>query len=265
MAEKEQRQRKTEYKALEKFIKEMLDAVDEQVEKAILYQKRGEYKIPEKELYKYKSLDYELFAEMLAERDEVNMAGYDSGDESIRLWLAPKFVYTEDDGHLKVITQKEFEMTCAKHLLWLESGIGEQADFSNCLLRNLELSDRWLENIIFDNAKIVDSRMNGANCNSSSFKGTRIIKTECIEMTAQGADFTGAKISNCVLSNADMSSSNFTKAAFWDCDFFDTVLRESCLEKTKFHRTDIVNCDTTDCVYDEQEWETERNGLKMGG
>ena len=28
----------------------MLDAVDEQVEKALLYQKRGEYKIPEKEL-----------------------------------------------------------------------------------------------------------------------------------------------------------------------------------------------------------------------
>ena len=265
MAEKEQRKRKTEYKALEKFIKEMLDAVDEQVEKALLYQKRGEYNIPEKELYKYKSLDYQLFAEMLAERDEVNMSGHDVDSECIRLWLAPKFVYTEDDSNLRVITQKEFELTCAKHLLWLESGIGEQADFSNCLLRNLEMSDRWLENMIFDNAKIVDSRMNGANCNSSSFKGAKIIKTECMELTAQGADFTGVKISNCVLSNADMSSGNFMKTAFWDCDLNGTVLRESCLANTKFHRTDIVNSDTTNCVYDEQEWVAGKHGLNMGG
>ena len=71
MAEKETRKRKTEYKALEKFIKEMLNAVDEQVEKALLYQKRGEYKIPEKELYKYKALDYQLFAEMLDRKSVV--------------------------------------------------------------------------------------------------------------------------------------------------------------------------------------------------
>lgn len=265
MAEKETRKRKTEYKALEKFIKEMLNAVDEQVEKALLYQKRGEYKIPEKELDKYKLLDCGLFAEMLAERDEVNMSGHDVDSECIRLWLAPKFVYTEDDSHLRVITQKEFEMTCAKHLLWLESGIGEQADFLNCLLRNLEMSERWLENMIFDNAKIVDSRMNGANCNNSSFKGTKIIKTECMEMTATDADFTGAKISNCDLTRADMSSSNLKQTEFWDCDFFNAVLRGSCLEKTKFHRTDIVDSDTTDCVYDEQEWVAEKNGIKMGG
>ena len=261
MAEKE---RKTEYKVLEKFIKEMLDAVDEQVEKALLYQKRGEYKIPEEELDKYKSLDYELFTQMLAERDEVNMSGRDFDSECIRVWLAPKFVYTEDDSHLRVITQKEFEMICAKHLLWLESGVGAQADFSNCLLRDLEMSDRWLENMIFDNAKIIDSRMSGSNCNSSSFKGTKIIKTECMELTATDADFTGAKISNCDFSNTDMSSSNFTKTAFWDCDFFNAILRESCLEKTKFHRTDIVDSDTTDCVYDEQEWESGKHGLTMG-
>ena len=83
-------------------------------------------------------------------------------------------------------------------------------------------------------------------------------------MTATDADFTGVKISNCDLTRADMSSSNLKKAEFWDCDFIGTVLREGCLEKTKFHRTDIVNCDTTDCVYDEQEWLAERQGIKMG-
>ena len=260
---KQEGKKKTDYKALEKFVCTMIEAVDEQVDKAVLYQKRGEYEIPYQELYKYKQFDFDLFTLMLAERDEVNMAGCDNGDEVVRVWIAPQFAYKEDDSHLRELTQKEFELIYAKHLLWLDNGSGEQADFSNCLLRDLEMSDRCLENMIFDNAKIIDSRMNGANVNASSFKGTKIIKTECMEMTAIEADFTGAKFSNCDLSRADMRSSNLTKTAFWDCDFNATVLRESCLEKTKFHRTDIVDSDTTDCIYDEQEWMAEKNGISM--
>ena len=263
MSKQERKRVKTYYKTLEKFTQTMIVAVSEQIDKAVLYHKRGEYEIPYDELYKYNPFDYELFAQMLAEREEVNAAGCVDDEEVVRILLAPKFVYVEEDSQLKVITQKEFELMSAKHLLWLENGLGEQANFSNCLLRDLEMSDRWLENMIFDNAKIIDSRMNGANVNASSFKGARIIKTECMEMTATDADFTGAKFSNCDLTRADMTSSNLTKTAFWDCDFNDTVLRESCLEKTKFHRTDIVDSDTTDCVYDEQEWRAEKNGISM--
>ena len=250
------------YPSLTKLNKNMVEAVDEQVEKALRYQKQGQYSFPESELYDKEPFNMDVFISMLAERPEINMSGQD--DDIVRIVVAPKFAYEEDDCHLKVITQKEFELIYAKHLLWLDNGSGEQADFSNCLLRDLEMSDRWLENMIFDNAKIIDSRMNGANVNASSFKGTRIIKTECMEMTAIDSDFTGAKFSNCDLSRADMTSSNLTKTAFWDCYFYNSVLRESCLEKTKFHRTDMEDCDTTDCVYDEQEWTEQKNGLKLG-
>ncbi len=247
--------------SLTKLNKNMVEAVDEQVEKALRYQKQGQYSFPESELYDKEPFNMDVFISMLAERPEINMSGQD--DDIVRIVVAPKFAYEEDDSHLREITQKEFELMYAKHLLWLENGLGEQADFSNCLLRDLEMSDRWLENMIFDNAKIIDSRMNGANVNASSFKGTRIIKTECMEMTAIDAEFTSAKVSNCDLTHVDMTSSNLTKTAFWDCDLYNTVLRESCLEKTEFHRTDIEDCDTTDCVYDEQEWMAEKNGISM--
>ena len=249
------------YPSLTKLNKNMVEAVDEQVEKALRYQKQGQYSFPESELYDKEPFNMDVFISMLAERPEINMSGQD--DDIVRIVVAPKFAYEEDDSHLKVITQKEFELIYAKYLLWLDNGSGEQADFSNCLLRDLEMSDRWLENMIFDNAKIIDSRMNGVNVNASSFKGTRIIKTECMEMTAIDSDFTGAKFSNCDLSRADMTSSNLTKTAFWDCDLYNTLLRECCLEKTKFHRTDMEDCDTTDCVYDEQEWMAEKNGISM--
>ena len=264
MAKQEGKKKKTDYISLEKFARTMIEAVDEQVDKAVLYQKRGEYEIPYQELYKYKQFDYDLFTLMLSERDEVNMAGSDGGDEVVRVWLAPKFAYEEDDSHLRELTQKEFELMYAKHLLWLDNGSGEQADFSNCLLRSIEMSNRWLENAIFDGAKIVDSGMVNTNCNNASFKGARIIKSDCMDLTATGADFSEAKISNCIFIRADMAESNFTKTAFWDCDFDNSVLRESCIEKTKFHRTDIEDCDTTDCVYDEQEWTAQKNGLKLG-
>lgn len=253
---------KEQYKSLAKFDKIMVEAVEEQLEKALEHQKKGKYEIPHSELYKYEPFDFELFASMMAERDEITMAGVDNEDEVVRLLIAPKFVYMEDDSHLKVITQKEFEVVSAKHLLWLEEGVGQQADFSNCLLRDLEMSDRNLLNMIFDEAKIINSRMNGTDFSYSSFKGTKIIGCECIEMVATETDFSKTKFSNCDLTRANVSSSNFTKAAFWDCDFAGTVLSESCLEKTKFHRTDISAADTTDCVYDEQEWVAERHGLK---
>ena len=249
------------YPSLAQFDKNMIEAVDEQVEKALRYQKQGKYSFPEHELYDKEPFDMGVFISMLTERPEINMAGQD--DDIIRIVVAPKFAYEEDNSHLKEITQKEFELMYAKHLLWLNNGCGEQANFSNCLLRNMEMSNRWLENAIFDGAKIEDSSLNGANCNNSSFKGTQIIKSDCLELTATGADFSGAKISNCDLTRADLSASNLTKAAFWDCDFYDTVLRESCLEKTKFHRTDVGDGDTTDCVYDEQEWESGKHGLTM--
>ena len=249
--------------SLKKFHKNMIDAVDEQVDKALLYQKGGKHKFPESDLYDKEPFNYGLFIDMLTERPEINMAGQD--DDIIRMVIAPKFVYAEDDSHLKVITQKEFDLISAKHLLWLEEGVGQQADFSNCLLRNLEMSDRNLVNMIFDGAKIVDSRMNGADMSYSSFKATKIFSSECMELVAKECDFTGAKISNCDLTRADMSSNNFTKTAFWDCDCAGMVLCESCLEKTKFHRTDIVDSNTTDCVYDEHEWVAEKHGIKMGG
>lgn len=249
------------YPSLAQFNKNMVDAVDEQVDKALRYQKKGEYSFPETELYDKNPFNMGVFISMLTERPEINMAGQD--DDIIRILLAPKFAYEEDDSHLREITQKEFELTYAKHLLWLDNGSGEQADFSNCLLRNIEMSNRWLENAVFDGAKIVDCGLSGANFNDSSFKGARIIKSECIDLSATGTDFSEAKISNCVLTRADISVSNLTKAMFWDCDFYDSVLRKSCLENTKFHRTDIEDCDTTDCVYDEQEWMANKNGISM--
>lgn len=250
------------YPSLTKLNKNMVEAVDEQVEKALRYQKQGQYSFPESELYDKEPFNMDVFISMLAERPEINMAGQD--DDIVRIVVAPKFAYEEDDSHLRELTQKEFELMYAKHLLWLDNGSGEQADFSNCLLRSIEMSNRWLENAIFDGAKIVDSGMVNTNCSNASFRGARIIKSDCMDLTATGADFSEAKISNCIFIRADMAESNFTKTAFWDCDFDNSVLRESCIEKTKFHRTDIEDCDTTDCVYDEQEWTAQKNGLKLG-
>ena len=250
------------YPSLTKLNKNMVEAVDEQVEKALRYQKQGQYSFPESELYDKEPFDMGVFISMLAERPEINMSGQD--DDIVRIVVAPKFAYEEDDSHLRELTQKEFELMYAKHLLWLDNGSGEQADFSNCLLRSIEMSNRWLENAIFDGAKIVDSGMVNTNCSNASFRGARIIKSDCMDLTATGADFSEAKISNCIFIRADMAESNFTKTAFWDCDFDNSVLRESCIEKTKFHRTDIEDCDTTDCVYDEQEWTAQKNGLKLG-
>lgn len=252
-----------QYGTLTEFNKIMKTAVDEQIEKAKLYAKKGKYEIPFSDLYKYKGLDYDMFYDMLEEREEISGVTVDNDNEIMRIALAPKFVYAETDKELKEISKKQFESAYAKHLLWLETGDGERADFSGCLIRDMELSGRQLTGMIFDNAKIVSSRLNDADLTGSRFRNAQIIRCSMIDTVANRVCFNGAKIFNCDLTRADFRESDFTKAALWDCVTHNTEMSESRLIGTKFCRVDLDDCFTVDCVYDENDIGSDADGLKL--
>lgn len=192
-----------QYAALTEFNKIMESAVEEQLEKAKLYAKKGRYEIPFSNLYKYQSFDYDMFYDMLEEREEVSGVKVDNDNEIVRIALAPKFVYAETGKEAKEISKNQFELAYAKHLLWLESGAGERANFSDCLIRDMELSGRQLTGMIFDNAKIVSSGLNDADLTDSQFRNAQIIRCSMIDTVANRVCFSGAKIFNCDLTRTD--------------------------------------------------------------
>ena len=74
-----------QYAALTEFNKIMESAVEEQLEKAKLYAKKGRYEIPFSNLYKYQSFDYDMFYDMLEEREEVSGVKVDNDMKSCEL------------------------------------------------------------------------------------------------------------------------------------------------------------------------------------
>lgn len=246
----------------------MLRIVDECVAKAVQDQESGAYQINLSNVSggaDNLSLDNGLFVNMLCDRNEIERAeiGFDDYDDTLYIGIAKEYLCQENDEKPRSLTQKEVELICAKHLLWLNDECGEQADFSNCLLRGLNLTDKELENAIFDGAKIVDTEMCKMDANYSSFIETRIGNCEVYQCTMRESNFTKAEILNSQLSRCDMSSSNFTNVAMRNCNAYGVNMRDSCLEKMNFRGTKKDDIDRTGCVESEKEWVVEHNGEKL--
>lgn len=263
---------KEQYPSLGEFTRKMLRKVGECVTKAVQDQESGAYQISLSDASGGTDnlpFDNDLFVNMLCNRDEIESAeiGFDDYDDTVFIGIAKEYLRQENDDELRPLTQKEVELMCAKHLLWLNNEGGEQADFSNCLLRGLNLTNKELENAIFDGSKLVNTEMCRVDASYGSFVGTRIANCEVYNCTMTEADFTKAEISNSQLSHCDMSSGNFTKAAMRNCNAYGINMRDSCLEKMSFRGTKKDDIDRTDCVESEKEWVAERNGenLDMGG
>ena len=257
--------------SLDEFTRKALKKVDECVTRAVQDQESGKYQIRLSEVDGVRDnipFDSDLFIEMLNDREEIESAelDYEDLDDTIHLKIAKEYLREENDNGLKVLTQKEVDIMCAKHLLWLRDVIGEQADFSGCLLRGIKLNDKELENANFDGAKLVDVDMSGTDLSYSSFVGTRIANASIYNCTATEADFTKAEISNSQINRCDMSSSNFKKTVLRNCNVYRLNMRDSCIEKTNFSGTKKDYIDTTDCVGTEREWIALREGtnIEMG-
>ena len=216
--------------SLDEFTRKMLRLVDECVTKAVQDQESGAYQIRIPELNgRTDNLPFSesLFVNMLCDRDEIESAeiGYDDYDDTVFIGISKEYLRYEDESHFRPLTQNEVDIMCAKHLLWLNGEGGSQADFSNCLLRGINLTDKELENSMFSGAKIVNSNISGVDASFSDFIGVRIANCEFYNCTIMESDFTKAEISNSQFSRCDMSSSNYTKAAIRNCNTYAINMR----------------------------------------
>lgn len=208
--------------------------------------------------------DNDLFLQMLKDREEIENAELgDEFDETVHIRISDAYQHRDNDENLRALTQREVELMCAKHLLWLSDESGEQADFSGCLLRGIKLDNKELENAIFDGAKLVNVDMTDTDMSYATFIGTRIANGYLCNCTVTEADFTQAEISNTQISQCDMSSSNYKKATMRNCNVYKLNMRDSCIERTSFRGTKKSEIDLTDCSETEKEWIAGRYGVEL--
>lgn len=188
-------------------------------------------------------------------------------DDSIELYLTEQAVNTRYREHYDANWTTELEIICAKHALWIydEKG-GERADFSNCLLENVNLSNCNLCGADFSGATFINCNLDDASMCDADFENVRFERCSFKHYTAEGGNFKGSDFYNCDLNGAYFTGSNFTNSKIADCNFYKTSFMNCCLESCKCTNCNLKIANMSNVSYDELEWLSEQEcGVTMGG
>lgn len=224
--------RMEESPALMAFADRMIRITDEMVGYAIEGQLDGEYRFFANSFdvaADEEPADFDLFMTMLSERPEIEEVDFEDEDV-LYVILKPEFATYEDDSHRRKLAQTEVDVMCAKHTLWLHNNGGEQADFTDCLLKCIDFSKRDLDQAIFAGAKMVECNLHETRLN--------------------GADFSNAKMYYCCAVRMQAKDSNFKRAIIQMSDLSISNLRHSNFSQTIFGGAIGGHCDLRDCCFD---------------
>lgn len=205
--------RMEESSVLTEFVDRMIRITDELVDQIKTGQLDGEFHFHQNSLQSAaagETVSLELLCEMLYERPEIS--GVELCGDEVYVTVAPEYAVHEDDSKLRALTQTEVDIICALHTLWLNNAGGEQADFTDCLLKDINLTSRNLNYAVFTGAKLVNCMMYDAKLNTFTFDGAKLQSCQLINAQAEHCSFRNAFIVITDIEAASTKHSNFTGA-----------------------------------------------------
>lgn len=205
--------RMEESSVLTEFVDRMIRITDDLVDQIKIGQLDGEFHFHQNSLQSAaagETVSLELLCEMLYERPEIS--GVELCGDEVYVTVAPEYAVHEDDSNLRALTQTEVDIICALHTLWLNNAGGEQADFTDCLLQDINLTSRNLNYAVFTGAKLVNCMMYDAKLNTSIFDGAKLQNCQLINAQAEHCSFRNAFIVMTDIEAASTKHSNFTGA-----------------------------------------------------
>lgn len=221
--------RLAQYPSLDRFSSDMEKLVEHFALEILRNQKDGQYQFSMTTVSDYYLekvdgiLERELFLDMLSEHPEI--AEIEEYGDEITAKLKPAFRKT---ANVRNLSQKELDLLCANHTLWLNDAGGEQADLSNCVLRGLflcgrDLSHAYCNYTVFDDCNLESVDFSNAELESSRFTNCGMrdmlaVKTNFIDSVFENCDMSDANISECLMMNSTMKNCNLDNTNFSDCD-----------------------------------------------
>lgn len=253
-----------QYPSLNSFADEMRWLADKYTQKAVDGQMDCQYSIDLNAIERqcrHNGFSEELFTAMLSDRPEIETA--ETMDRYCVVTIAEPYLRQDNEQNLRKLTLEEVEIMCAKHFLWLHDADGAQADFSNCLLADLDLSRKNLINAVFDGAKLQNVKLQDTELCFASCIGTKFYHCDLTDVIAEEADFKNAECIGSDFDNGCFTHSNFANAEFCDCSMNDCDLQSCCLDGTDFGEMYLGSTNTRNCCFDEQAWTEERDGQNI--
>lgn len=196
-------------------------------------------------------LDMPLLYEMLCGRPEFDMV--EDFNEEIVIQVKPEYVQMAESPRQR-ISQEDADIMCAKHTLWLYDEGGEQADFSNCELVDLDLSRRKLNNALFKNTLICGTDFDGSELCFADFTGAELYDCSLKYISAEESVFRQARIGNCAMQEAVMTHSDFTDAEIQTTNMSHARMDNSCIAGITVDELTEAQSDMQNCCRDEQDW-----------
>ena len=244
-----------QYPALQAYCEDMADLADGCIRKAVTLGLPEEYRFTLCEVQGHSNSFYafngNLFMDMLCDRPEIDSLEVD-GDEVI-LTMNPDYLPKKNQG-LRSISEEDFKVACAKHLLWSYGAGGEQADFSNCVFNGVDFSGMELNSAIFDGAQFRSCNLSNASLCFASFKGCTFVRCDCHGWTAEEGIFQEAVFDHCNLNGAVMTHSDFSNAVLQDCGMEHASIRNSLTENMRLEDVGIGTLNLDGTTEDAAQW-----------
>ena len=211
-----------QYPAQQKTVKNMIEFVEQNVQLALRTQDNGYKRLYMDELImRYKGeygdeIDLDLLYAMLQDREEFTEV--EQANEKYIIEISDQYIRKEPYK----LTQGDLNRILANHLKWKYDTGGEQADFSNCVLRGLNLLGMDLRDCNCTNTIFEDCDMRNTIFTKAWFDSARFSNCDMRNMIAPHAFLYEATFQNCDLSNADLTDSTLVSASMVDCETQNT-------------------------------------------
>lgn len=246
-----------DYPSLQDFGGEMKNLADSCIRKALTLGLTEEYKSSLDRLQQHFSRDTfntELLLEMLNDRPEVESVDIDGDD--LLLTIDSEYLPKRNQD-LRTLTEEEFKVACAKHLLWTFGAGGEQADFSNCEFLGTDFSGMDLNSAIFNGSSFKYCTLHDTSLCFASFQGCSFTGCNCRNWTAEEADFRNVVFDHCDLSGAVMTHSNFSGTVLQDCETDHASIRNCLIEGMVLEDAASSTFDMIGTTIDTEAWGAE--------
>lgn len=249
-----------QYQSLSDFAKEMHGHAENAVRKVLENQTDGSYYLKPTDFPDPISnplFDHNLLGEMLSERSE--FSSVETMSDEILVAVAPEYQIKEIDlSNHRELTKEDVEIMLAKHMLFLRDAGGERANFSDCVMRDMDLTRAVFNNAIIGNAIFIDCNLTEADLNFASAQGAVFKDCDLSHFYGDEADFSNAKFIGCDLHQALTMHANYTEAEFNGCNVERTLLEGCCLAQAEWINTDNSVANTYRAVYSTEEYDTQQ-------
>lgn len=248
------------YPCMEDFIHEMTSLVDRYAKLSVDCQLDGEFSLDHRDLEKTARFSYfneGLFREMLSNRPEIEYVDLDY--EGYSITVAPEFRTEIDESAYKVLSQEDVDIICAKHFLQAHDCSGELADFSNCLLKDIDLHGKELNGALLRGARFVNCNLSDCGLCFADMTDAQFLRCNCSGLTAEEAQLEDAQFISSDFHGAYFTHSDCSKMKIRDCDLSGASFQNCCVDGTDFGNAELDEQQKKGCMDDKAEWEQAGN------